>query len=55
MKAGGKAYGFSYTLLGVSCQNARRCSDPAGYAQEEAVGKYVARTTGKLAPGSLEK
>ena len=55
MKLGGHQYWFSFVPVGVECENPIRCSDPAGYGQEEAVANYVAQTIGKLASGGLAK
>ena len=55
MNAGGHNYWFSYVPLGVQCVIPVRCSDPAGYRQEEAVANYVAQTIPKLASGAFGK
>jgi hypothetical protein len=55
MKAEGHNYWFSYVPLGAQCENPIRCSDAAGYSQEEAVSNFVAQTIEKLAPGAAGK
>jgi hypothetical protein len=49
MKVGNRNYNFSFVPVGTGCKLPSMCSDRAGYAQEEAVAKYIGKTVTTLA------